>query len=360
MEFTRRDLGKIALASMPLAKALGAKRIDSKFGGVQIGAITYSFNRIAAPDPEAIVKAYVEIGLGECELMSNHCESLAGAPGDAQFRPRHGSRAGRRRRQGTGQAAGQPPAGGAPGQPPMGRKGGGRTPLTPEQIRPSGTPPWRNSTQWRASANPATWKAVTKKFNDAGVDVALLCYNMQDSMKDEDIEFGFAMAKGLGAKAITTSTTLTMAKRIAPMADKHKMMVGYHGHDATNDPNQTATLESYDTLMAYGKYNGINLDIGHFTAAGYDAVAFIKQHHDKITNLHLKDRKKDHGPNVAVWGTGDTPMKDVLQLLKNGEVPLPGKPGIGVSDPGGFGHHRRGQEVPRLRQELSGVVCDYG
>jgi sugar phosphate isomerase/epimerase len=99
--------------------------------------------------------------------------------------------------------------------------------------------------------------------------------------------------------------------------------VGYHGHDATSDPNQTATLESYDTLMAYGKYNGINLDIGHFTAAGYDAIAFIKQHHDKITNLHIKDRKKDHGPNVAVWGTGDTPIKAVLQLLKTEKYPFP-------------------------------------
>src|SRR3954468_16743868 len=79
MEFTRRDVGKIALA-LPLAKAFGAKTIDSKFGGVQIGAITYSFNTIANPDPEAIIKAYVEIGLGEAELMSNHCEALAGAP----------------------------------------------------------------------------------------------------------------------------------------------------------------------------------------------------------------------------------------------------------------------------------------
>ncbi len=191
--------------------------------------------------------------------------------------------------------------------------------------RPNATPRAAKLAQWRTSTSATTWKkAVRQKFNDAAdVEVALLCYNLQDAMKDEDIEYGFSMAEGLGVKAITTSTTLTMSKRIAPIADTHKMMVGYHGHDATNDPNQTATLESYDTLMAYGKYNGINLDIGHFTAANYDAVAFIKQHHDKITNLHLKDRKKDHGPNVAVWGTGDTPMKDVLQLLKKEKYPFP-------------------------------------
>jgi sugar phosphate isomerase/epimerase len=288
MQFTRREMGRIAIASIPLAGAFGAKRIDSKFGGVQIGAITYSFNRIASPDPEAIIRAYVEIGLGEAELMSDHCEALAGAPAMPVFR----------------------------------RPGGGRPQLTPEQLVERKAAQDKLA-QWRTSANGNTWKTVARKFDDAGIDLALLCYNMWDSMKDEDIEYGFQMARGLGVKAITTSTTLTMAKRIAPIADKHRLMVGYHGHDATNDPNQTATLESYDTLMTYGKYNGINLDIGHFTAAGYDAVAFIKEHHKKITNLHVKDRKKNHGPNVAVWGTGDTPIKEVLQLLKNEKYPIP-------------------------------------
>jgi len=321
MEFTRRDLGKIALVSLPLSRAFGAKTIDSKIGGVQIGAITYSFNSIASPDPQAIINAYVEVGLGEAELMSDHCESLAGAPAMPNF-----GRGG-----GGGRGPGGPPPAAAPGQPAAGgapsavapaQRGGGRAPLTPDQqaerqaVR-------EKLTQWRAAANAATWKAVRQQFNDAGVEVALLCYNMADSMKDEDIEYGFAMAEGLGVKAITTSTTLTMAKRIAPIADKHKLMVGYHGHDATNNPNETATLESYDTLLGYGGYNGINLDIGHFTAANYDAVAFIKQHHDRITNLHLKDRKKDHGPNVAEWGTGDTPMKAVLQLLKTEKYPIP-------------------------------------
>jgi sugar phosphate isomerase/epimerase len=320
MELTRRDLGKIALASIPLSRAFGAKMINSKIDGVQIGAITYSFNTIASPDPQKIIDAYVTVGLGEAELMSNHCEALAGAPAMPNF-GRGGGGAGR----GPG---GPPPAaaagqsGAAGGPPAIVPPRGGRAPLTPEQQaeRQAAT---EKLAQWRSAANAATWKAVRKRFNDAGVEVALLCYNMQDAMKDEDIEYGFSMAEALGVKAITTSTTLTMAKRIAPIADKHKLMVGYHGHDQTNDPNQTATLESYDTLMGYGKYNGINLDIGHFTAANYDAVAFIKQHHDKITNLHLKDRKKDHGPNVAVWGTGDTPMKPVLQLLKAEKYPFP-------------------------------------
>lgn len=323
MELTRRDLGKIALASVPMARAFGAKTIDSKVGGVQLGAITYSFNRIASPDPEAIIKAYVEIGLGECELMSNHCEALAGAPAMPAFGrgPGGGGGAGRAPGAPAGAPGGAPPA----GAPPAGRGpggGGGRAQLTPEQ-QAERQAAMEKLAAWRASTTPATWKAVTKKFNDAGVDVALLCYNMQDSMKEEDIEYGFTMANGLGVKGITTSTTLTMSKRIAPVADKHKLLVGYHGHDATNDPNQTATLESYATLMAYGKYNGVNLDIGHFTAAGYDAVAFIKEHHDRITNLHVKDRKKDHGPNVAEWGTGDTPIKSVMQLLKKEKYKFP-------------------------------------
>jgi len=323
MDYTRRDLGKIALAAIPLARAYTAT--NSKFYGVQIGAITYSFNSIAS-DPEAIIKAMVEIGLGETELMSNHCEALAGAPAIPSF-GRGGGGPGRGRgaagaTTAPAAAAGQtPPGPGAAADAGRRGRGGGRAPLTPEQQAQIEQAQTALAT-WRTGTNADTWKGVRKKFNDAGIDVALLCYNMNDRMKDEDIEYGFQMAKGLGVKGITTSTTLTMAKRIAPIADTHKLLVGYHGHDATNDPNQTATLESYATLMAYGKYNGVNLDIGHFTAANYDAVPFIKEHHAKITNLHLKDRKKDHGDNVP-WGQGDTPIKDVLQLLKKEKYGFP-------------------------------------
>src|SRR5690348_13874798 len=128
MQITRRDVGKMALASLPMA-AMGAK-INSKIAGVQIGAITYSFNRIANPDPTAIIKAYADIGLGVCELMSNHCEALAGAPAMPAFGrgPGGGPGAGR----GPAAPGGAPPAGAPPAE---GRKGGGggRAQLTPEQ-----------------------------------------------------------------------------------------------------------------------------------------------------------------------------------------------------------------------------------
>ena len=80
MLYTRRDVGKIALAAIPLAKAVAA--IDSKFGGVQIGAITYSFRPVR--DVDEVIKSMVAIGLGEAELMSDLAEAYAGAPAPAR------------------------------------------------------------------------------------------------------------------------------------------------------------------------------------------------------------------------------------------------------------------------------------
>ncbi len=284
--YTRRDFGKIALAAVPLASALA--KINSKINGVQLGVQTYSF-RDLPPEGivDAVIKAMTEIGLGECEVFASQFE---------------------------------------PAQPRIGRGGPGGRPAR-------GTPPdpavvaarekARNDLRdWRLSVSMDHFKGLKKKFDDAGINIYAYNYSFNTSFTDDEIERGFEMAKALGVHAITASTTVSVAKRVAPFADKHKMIVAMHGHDNVADPEQFAKPETFQAAMDMSKYFWVNLDIGHFSTAGYDPVAYIKEHHDRITNLHLKDRKKDHGDNVP-WGEGDTPIKPVLTLLKEKKYPIP-------------------------------------
>ena len=292
--YSRREFGVMMLAGLPLSVALA--KINSKFKGVQIGAITYSFRSIPASE---IIPAMVKIGLSEAELMSNHCEALAGAPQATAF--------------GVGRGPG--------GQGGQAASGGGRGQVSPEQQEAQRLhqEALRN---WRLATSSDTFKAVKKKFNDAGIDLQILCFNQRMTATDDDIEYAFQMAKALGVKAISSSSTVSFAKRIAPFADKHKIRWGGHGHSNINDPDEFATPQSFATIMSYSKYIGVNLDIGHFTAANFDPVAYIKEHHARITNLHLKDRKKNQGANVP-WGQGETPIKEVLQLMAKEKYAFP-------------------------------------
>ncbi len=177
--------------------------------------------------------------------------------------------------------------------------------------------------EWRTTAPLAVFEGVRKKFDAAGIQLFAYCYNFNDSYTDAEIERGFEMAKALGVSVITASSTLSAAKRAAPIADKHKIKVAMHGHSNIKDPNEFATPESFARAQEMSKNYYTNLDIGHFYAAGYDPVAYIQEHHDRILVLHLKDRKRpENGANLP-WGEGDTPIKDVLQLLKKKQWRIP-------------------------------------
>jgi len=138
----------------------------------------------------------------------------------------------------------------------------------------------------------------------------------------------------LGVKYITSSGNVSMAPRVDPLAQKYKIMVGFHGHDST-DPDEFSTPDTFARAMkGASPYIGVNLDIGHFVAAGGDPVAYITEHHAKIVTLHLKDRKKNHGDNLP-FGQGDTPIGPVLRLLRDKGWKIPanieyeyGKPGM--------------------------------
>jgi sugar phosphate isomerase/epimerase len=273
MHYTRRDVGKLALAALPAASLLA--KPNSRFGGVQIGInAPYSF-RGAANSAEEVLDAMVDLGLSAVELRSQPVEIYLGAPSV----PRAGRNATAEQRAAQSAAA--------------------------DALR-----------KWRLSASLDGFKAFRKKYEDAGVNIDIVKFDGVQDMTDDELDYMFQISRALGARFITCEPPRSATKRIAPFATKHRLMVGYHGHANVTGPEAFGSPQSWEEVMSYSNYHGANVDIGHFIAGnGFSPAEFIKQHHNRITNLHIKDRKRDEGPNMP-WGQGDTPIREILQLMK--------------------------------------------
>jgi sugar phosphate isomerase/epimerase len=177
--------------------------------------------------------------------------------------------------------------------------------------------------QWRTTAHIEEMKAIRAKFDAAGITIMAYTDGFRDNFSDQEIEQIFQVAQALGTDTITTSATVSVMKRVDVYARKYKIKVGMHGHSKVTDPNEFSSPDSFARGMAgCSEYIGINLDIGHFTAANFDAVDYIKQHHDKIFCIHVKDRKKNQGENMPL-GQGDTPIGPVLRLIRDNKYPIP-------------------------------------
>lgn len=284
MNWTRRDLGKLALAALP-ASRLTAKP-DSKWGGVQIGLnVPYSLHGLPG-SADDILNDMVQLDLSAAELRLQPVEAFLGAP------------------------------------PPVGPARRGQT-ATPEQEagRKEAVEKLR---QWRLSASMDGFRSFRKKYEDAGVLIQIVKFDNIDKFSDEEVDYCFQLSKALGAKAISCEIPLSQTKRLGAFATKHKMMVGYHGHTNITSPEAFGRPESWETAFTYSKYNGANLDLGHFTAANNVSPAgFIEKYHERITHVHIKDRKMHDGPNMP-FGQGDTPIRDILQMMSKRRYPFQG------------------------------------
>jgi sugar phosphate isomerase/epimerase len=256
-----------------------AGKPDSVFNGVRIGCITYSY-RGGPSTAEHTLDCLLKDGLSETELMDGPIRSFAGIPGGG---------GGRGRGRGDGEG-----------------KDGQKTE----------SPPASNAERAKLrEAQLAKCVQLRKLYNDAGVNIHI--HKVPFGSTDEDIDFNFEIAKALGCKAITTERDDRLAKRLAPFAEKHRIWVAFHNHT-----NNTPTIEDVDPLMRVGQYIGFNLDIGHYVAGtkGKSPIPVIEKYHQKIISLHLKDRTADGG-NLP-WGQGQTPIKEVLRLLKKEKWPI--------------------------------------
>jgi len=278
MNFSRRDLGKLALAALPAARL--AAKPDSKWGGVQIGLnVPYSLHGLPG-GADDILRDMIQLDLSAAELRLQPVEAALGAP---------------------------PPFAAA-------RAGRGAAP-TPEQeaARKAAN---ENLRKWRLAQSMDGFKQFRKKYEDAGVLIQIVKFDNIDKFTDEEVDYCFDLSKVLGAHAISCEIPLSQTKRLGAFAEKHKMLVGYHGHTNITNPEAFGKPESWETAFSYSKYNGANIDLGHFIAANnVSPAAFIEKYHERITHVHIKDRKMNNGPNMP-FGQGDTPIRDILQMMQ--------------------------------------------
>ena len=282
MDLTRRDLGKLALAAIPASKLLA--RPNSKFDGVQIGVITYSYRSMpGANDAQALLKYIVDSGISGIELMGPAAEIYAGSPASG------------------------------------GRGGGGRAPLTPEQQAAQQARA-AELKAWRLSVSMDKYKALRKMYNDAGVDIYAFKLEPNPNMSDEEYEYIFHVADTLGANHVTLelSNNAAFTKRVGDFAAKKKMRVAYHAHTQ-------ASSTAWDAVLEQSTGNAINLDCGHFVAGTSESpIPLIRKHSSRIASMHLKDRKKaSNGGANLVWGQGETPIKEILMLMRQEKYKFP-------------------------------------
>jgi sugar phosphate isomerase/epimerase len=202
----------------------------------------------------------------------------------------------------------------------MGQVGLASCELWQGHLEPKGMPR-DDMRRWRETTPISVFEDVKAKFDRAGVKISAYNISFKDDFSDAEIDRGFEMTRALGTTIITASANVRVVQRVAAAAARHKITVGMHNHSRI-DPNEFATPDNFVSAMAIGPFVAVNLDIGHFTAANFDAVAFLRQHHDRIVSLHIKDRKRNDGPNVPL-GEGDTPIVQVLQLVRDQKWTMP-------------------------------------
>jgi sugar phosphate isomerase/epimerase len=272
----------------------------STIKGVKLGVITYSFRDLPDQSAEATLDYIRQCGITNIELMGGPAESFAGAPKNpVDFRTIF----------------------------PLRRKRQQNQELTEEEKKTladaeASTKIYREEvSQWRQKVTMTKFEEFRKMFKKAGVEIYAFKPDAFGSQNSEsDIDYGLRAAKALGASHVTLELPGDEAQtlKLGKAAEKYKLKVGYHGHE-----QQTPTF--WDTALSQSPANALNLDFGHYIAAGNtDALDFVKQKNQHIVSMHIKDRKsKANGGANLPWGTGDTPVADVLRLMRDNKYSFP-------------------------------------
>ncbi len=184
------------------------------------------------------------------------------------------------------------------------------TPITPEQRQ--------QLRQWRMTVAMSHYENVGAQFRKKGIELHAYNVNYRPDFTDGELERSLEATRAMGARIVSgAGIDAALARRLDPMAKRHDVRIAVHNHsDVRGEHDFDAILKGLSDRMA------INLDIGHYVAANADPVATLRRRHDDILLLHVKDRKRDNGPNLP-FGQGDTPIRETLRLLRDERWRIP-------------------------------------
>jgi sugar phosphate isomerase/epimerase len=328
--YTRRDWGKLALAGVPAAASLSDLRTafagppvkpSSTWAGVQVGMnVPYNFGTRTTMSAEDVLEKCIQLGVGTVELRAQPIEKSLGLPANLVLGPAPADYQAARAR--AGSVPGVSKDGGAAANPGAARDGGsagspgqGGPPQTPEQLAAYKAAA-DELRKWRLSLPMSKAKDLRKKYEERGVAIEIVKFDGLADLTDDELDYSFTLAKALGARAISGELSIPAFQRLGRAADRNKMFVGLHGHVAV-------TPAIWEQAFTFGKYVGANVDLGHFVAGNNASpLPFIKQYHERVTHIHVKDRKMHDGPNVP-FGQGDTPIKETLQAIRDNKWRIP-------------------------------------
>jgi sugar phosphate isomerase/epimerase len=274
MNLTRRGFSKAALsgvsgwAGLSIAQP-AAKANKSYINGVQFGLQPFCYHDLAMT-PEnrhVLIKRLVQNGMGMVELHATWVEPRFNDPGVSAQEAR-------------------------------------------EKLR-----------KWRLSVPTDHYKNIKKEFDEAGITIFTCYVNFNDSFTDAEFDASFEGAKALGAKGVIGSYGLALARRLVPIPRKHEMFLGLHNHDNLSDPDAFSSEVSIEKGLAYSPDFKATLDVRHFTAGNGDCLGFLERHHERVSSVHLGDRRKNNGRSTP-FGEGDAPIIEILRMIRDNQWPI--------------------------------------
>ena len=280
MDASRRNFTKWALTGLPSLAALtafhskgaaqtGANRNRSYINGVQFGLQPFCYHDLAMTTqnrPE-LVRRLAQNGMGMVELHATWCEPRFEGPGVSAQESR-------------------------------------------DKLR-----------NWRVAAPADYYRKIKREFDNAGITIFTYYVNISDADTDAEIDATFEAAKILGAKGCVGSYGLQIAHRLVPFPRKHGPFVGLHNHDNLSDPDAFNTEQSFEKGLAFSPDLKATLDVRHFTAANGDCLGFLERHHDRVSSVHLGDRRKNNGRSTP-FGEGDAPIIEILRMIRDNQWPI--------------------------------------